>query len=94
MFGDAGVCVVNSDWPVLLTADTVSVALALVNPAAEPVIVAVPDVEGVKLVVAVPLVGVTGDGGLKDPETPLSEKVIGLVAVVAVLPLASWMVTV
>ena len=84
----------NSDWPVLLTADTVSVALALVNPAAEPVIVAVPDVDGVKLVVAVPLVGVTGDGGLKDPETPLSEKVIGLVAVVAVLPLASWMVTV
>jgi len=79
---------------VLLTADTVSVALALVNPAAEPVIVAVPDVDGVKLVVAVPLVGVTGDGGLKDPETPLSEKVIGLVAVVAVLPLASWMVTV
>jgi hypothetical protein len=94
MFGNAGVCVVNSDWPVLLTGDTVSVALALVNPAAEPVIVAVPDVDGVKLVVAVPLVGVTGDGGLKDPETPLSEKVIGLVAVVAVLPLASWMVTV
>ena len=94
MFGNAGVCVVNSDWPVLLTADTVSVALALVNPAAEPVIVAVPDVDGVKLVVAVPLVGVTGDGGLKDRETPLSEKVIGLVAVVAVLPLASWMVTV
>ncbi len=49
MFGNAGVCVVNSDWPVLLTADTVSVALALVNPAAEPVIVAVPDVDGVKL---------------------------------------------
>ena len=36
-------------------------------------IVAVPDVDGVKLVIAVPLVGVMGDGGLKDPETPLTK---------------------
>jgi hypothetical protein len=53
------------------------------------VIVAVPDVEGVRLEVAVPLAGVMGEAGLKDPETPLTEKVIGFVALVTVLPLAS-----
>jgi len=79
---------------VLLTAETVNVALALVSPVAETVIVPVPDVEGVKFVVAMPPLGLTGEAGLKDPETPLTEKVIGFVADVTVLPLASWMVAV
>jgi hypothetical protein len=74
---------------VLLAADTVKVALALVSPVEETVIVAVPDVEGVKLEVALPLAGAMGEAGLKDPETPLTEKVIGFVALVTVLPLAS-----
>src|SRR5215831_4560694 len=41
-----------------------------------------------------PPLGLTGEAGLKDPETPLTEKVIGFVADVTVLPLASWMVAV
>jgi len=85
---------VNSDWPVLLTAETVNVALALVSPVAETVIVPVPDVEGAKFAVAMPPLGLTGEAGLKDPETPLTENVIGFVADVTVLPLASWMVAV
>jgi len=56
--------VVNSDWPVLLTAETVNVALALVSPVAETVIVPVPDVEGVKFAVAMPALGLTGEAGL------------------------------
>jgi hypothetical protein len=58
----------------------------------DAVIVAVPDVEAVKLDVAMPPLGVIGEAGLKEPETPLAEKVMALVAVVTVLPLASWIV--
>jgi hypothetical protein len=39
-----------------------------------------------------PPVGVIGEAGLKEPETPLTEKVTAFVAVVTVLPLASWIV--
>ena len=68
---------------------TVNVAVALVSPAALAVIVALPAVVAVKLVVATPVIGETGEGGLKEPETPLTAKVIGLVAVPTVLPFAS-----
>jgi len=75
-----------------LTAATVNVALPVVSPVDDAVIVAVPDVEAVKLDVAMPPLGVIGEAGLKEPETPLAEKVTALVAVVTVLPLASWTV--
>jgi hypothetical protein len=51
--------------------------------------VAVPEEDGVKLVVAIPPFGVIGPGGLKTPETPVTEKLTGFVAEVTVLPLAS-----
>jgi hypothetical protein len=73
----------------LVTAETVNVAVALVRPGEKAAIVAVPDAEGVKLVIATPLVGLMGPGGLKVPETPLTEKLMGFVAEVTVLPLAS-----
>ena len=65
------------------------VALALLSPAAVIVTVAFPTVVGVKLEVATPPIGVTGDVGLKAPDTPLTEKVIGLLAVLTGLPPAS-----
>ena len=73
---------------------TVKVALALVRPVADAVTVARPAVLVVKLDVATPLVGVTGEAGLNVPGNPLTEKVMGLVAVLTVLPYASWMVAV
>ena len=69
-------------------------AEALVRPAAEAMSVALPVVVGVKLDVAFPFVGVTGEAGLKVPDTPLTEKLMALVALVSVLPLASWIVAV
>jgi len=69
--------------------ETDKVPVALVSPLADAVMVAVPDVVGVKLLVATPLDGVTGEGGLNDPDTPLAEKVTALVALVTVFPLAS-----
>src|SRR5689334_7834514 len=71
---------------------TVSVAVPLVNPVAEAVIVALPNDVGVKLDLATPLVGVTGDAGLHVPLTPLAVNVTALVAVVTVLPYWSLMV--
>jgi len=73
---------------------TVNVAVALVSPAALTVIVAVPVVVAVRLELAMPLVGVTGELGLKVPETPLTANVIAFVAVLTVLPFASWIVAV
>ena len=73
---------------------TVKVALAVVNPVDDALTVAVPAVVVVKLDVATPLVDVTGEAGLKVPGNPLTEKVMGLVAVLTVLPYASWMVAV
>jgi hypothetical protein len=70
------------------------VALAPVNPVADAITVAVPAVVVVKLDVATPLVGVIGEAGLNVPGNPLTEKVMGLVAVLTVLPYASWMVAV
>ena len=71
---------------------TDKVALALLRPAADAVIVAVPAVLGVKVDDAVPLDGVTGESGLKEPDTPLATKVIGFVALATVLPYLSRMV--
>jgi len=65
---------------------TDSVAVALLSPVAEAVMVALPTVVGVKLDFATPLVGDTGEAGLNDPDTALAEKVIGFVADVTVLP--------
>ena len=85
----------NRDWTDGGAAvDTVKVALAPVRPAEETLTVPVPLVVAVKLERAIPPDAATGDGGLKEPDRPLTEKVTGLVALVTVLPLASWMVAV
>ena len=73
---------------------TVNVAEADVSPAALAVMVALPTVVAVKLVLALPPLGVIGDAGLNVPVTPLTANVIGLLALVTVLPLASWIVAV
>jgi len=73
---------------------TVNVVLALVSPAAVTVTVAVPVVVAVRLDAATPLVGATAELGLNVPVTPLTEKVIALLALLTVLPLASWIVAV
>jgi hypothetical protein len=70
------------------------VAVALVSPAADAVMMAVPVAVGVRLDVAIPPTAVTGEAGLNDPDTPLTEKVTGLEALATVLPLASWIVAV
>ena len=89
-----GVCVVNKvcGWPE--ESDTINEAVALVRPLAETVIVALPVVLGVSVAVALPPAGATGEDGLKDPDTPATPNVIGLVAAVTGLPLASWIVAV
>ena len=68
---------------------TCRLAVALVRPAAVAVIVAAPTAVGVSAEVALPPVGVIGDAGLNVPETPVTVNVIGIVAVLTVLPLAS-----
>jgi hypothetical protein len=69
--------------------ETLKTALALVRPVKDTVIVAVPVLEGVKAEVAIPPLAATGDTGANVPLTPLTAKLIVLVAVVTVLPLAS-----
>ena len=71
---------------------TARVAVAPVSPVAVTVIVAFPALVGVKFDVALPPLGVIGDAGLKVPDTPLTAKLIGVVAPATVLPLASWIV--
>ena len=71
---------------------TVNEAVAAVNPAAVTVMVAFPTVVGVRLDVALPPLAEMGEAGLKVPTTPLTAKLIGVVAELTVLPLASWMV--
>ena len=68
---------------------TVKLAVALVRPGVLTVTVALPTVVGVKLEVATPALAAIGDAGLNEPDTPLTEKVIGLVAVSIVCPSAS-----
>ena len=68
---------------------TVRLAVALVRPGALTATVALPIVVGVRLEVATPALAAIGDAGLNEPDTPLTEKVIGLVAVSIVCPLAS-----
>ena len=71
---------------------TLSTALPLLNPAAVTVIVAVPAVVAVKLLVAMPPLGVIGlsiEFGVNEPATPPTENVMGLVAVVTVFPYVS-----
>jgi len=53
-----------------------------------------PTVVGVKIDVALPPLYVMGDVGLNVPDTPLTAKLIGVVAEPTVLPSASWMVAV
>jgi len=71
---------------------TVSEADAEVRPAALTVMVALPTVVGVKLEVALPPLGVTGDAGLNVPDTPLTVNAMGVLAELTVLPLASTIV--
>lgn len=77
-----------------ITGVTLKVASALVRPAAETLMVPVPAVLGVKLAVAVPPLALTGVAGSNAPAMPVTPKLIALVALVTVLPLASWMVAV
>jgi hypothetical protein len=67
---------------------TLKVALALLRPDAVAVIVAVPVVEAVKLEEAMPPLA-AAEAGLNEPLTPVTAKLIALVAVLTVLPLAS-----
>ena len=71
---------------------TVSEADAEVRPAALTVMVALPTVVGVKLEVALPPLGVSGDAGLNVPDTPLTVNAMGVLAELTVLPLASTIV--
>ena len=71
---------------------TVNDADAPVRPDAVTVIVAFPTVVGVRLDVALPPLGTIGDAGVNVPDTPLTAKVIGVVADVMTLPFASWTV--
>jgi hypothetical protein len=73
---------------------TVKVADAPLSPAAVALMVATPNVVGMKLTVASPPTGVIGDTGLKPPDTPLAAKLIGLLAPGTLLPLASTIVAV
>ena len=65
---------------------TVRLAFALLRPVADAVMVALPAVVGVKPEVATPPLGLTGETGSNEPETPVSENVTALVAVVSVFP--------
>lgn len=67
-------------------------AVAPVRPVAVALTVAVPTVLGLKLLVATPELGATGAAGVKVPATPLTLKLMALVAPVLVLPKASWIV--
>ena len=72
---------------------TFKAAIAALNPAAVAVMVALPEVEAVKLEVArPPLAG--GAAGLNVPVTPATEKLTVSLAVTTVLPKLSWMVAV
>ena len=66
----------------------VSVAVALVSPSADAVMVAFPNVDAVKLDCATPFAATTEDG-LNVPATPVTAKLMMLFAVVMVLPPAS-----
>ena len=79
----------ESDSLAAAPAATVKVALAPVKPVAEAVMVPLPELTGVKVVDALPPLADTGDGGLNDPDTPVTVKVIALVAFGTVLPNAS-----
>jgi hypothetical protein len=70
---------------------TETIAVSLVRPFAEAVIVAVPAVVAVSAVLAEPPAAVTGEAGLKVPDTPLKVNVTALCAVGTFKPLASWM---
>ena len=79
----------NSDCVAPVDADTAKMPVALVSPAEETLMLPVPAVLGVKLVTTLPFAGVSGEAGLKAPDTPLTEKATALVALVTVAPLAS-----
>ena len=68
---------------------TVSVADDAARPVAVTVTVAFPTVVGVRLVVALPALGVIGETGLNVPDTPLTANVTGVVAELTVFPFAS-----
>ena len=75
-------------------ATTLREAVALVNPVADAAMVAAPVLTAVNVEEAIPLMADTVAEGLKDPETPVTENVMALVAVDTVLPDASWTVAV
>ena len=73
---------------------TLREAVALVNPVADAAMVAAPVLTAVNVEEAIPLMADTVEEGLKDPETPVTENAMALVAVDTVLPDASWTVAV
>src|SRR5689334_10053047 len=68
---------------------TVKAALAPASPVAETLTVAFPAAVIVKLETATPLLAVTGEAGLKLPDSPLTAKLTAFVAVPTTLPYAS-----
>jgi hypothetical protein len=87
-----GACVVNRDWDVPDGTATDKDAVAVERALDEAVMIAVPDVVGMKLELATPRIGNTGKAGLNEPDTPLTEKVTGLVASGTTFPLTSKIV--
>ena len=82
-----GVCAITTGAPdpcVML-----KLAVADVRPDADALTVALPAVEAVNAVLAIPPDDAIGRTGLNPPVTPNTENVIALVAVDTVLPLAS-----
>jgi len=72
---------------------TFNAAIALVSPTALAVTVALPEVDGVKLDVALPATAAAA-AGLNEPVTPATEKLTVSAALVTVLPKLSWMTAV
>jgi hypothetical protein len=70
-------------------AATLRAAVAVVNPVADAVMVALPVLTAMNVEEAIPLTADIVEEGLKDPETPVTENVMALVAVDTVLPDAS-----
>jgi hypothetical protein len=71
---------------------TISALLPLARPGEAAVMVAVPEFVAVKLTLACPAVGLIGEVGVKVPATPVTEKLMGLLALPTVLPAASCMI--
>jgi hypothetical protein len=69
--------------------ETSNVALAPLSPSAETLMVALPALVTFKLATAWPLSALIGEAGVNVPDTPVTEKLMALLAAATVTPLAS-----